>query len=140
MIMLEFKCDKCQSDVSINFMKTVEVYADELGYRITKGENILLDTIQDYLVYTCIHCYEVYKLTLKDLESRIRRDAAQLALERRRNIVFNNQLTFDIDDNTSLQYCGLCGGVDNDHSGMCIDELMKICSIRVNHLERKNVS
>ncbi len=137
MFNLEFLCDACGGKVEILFKATVDDYAEHLGFKIIgENEKIDLASIPNYLIYRCTACTTEYKLTLAEYEERIRHEMAKLALNYRRLRVFaRNRDHLDID--SGMEFCGLCGGVDETKNGYCIKSLMQVCDIRRDHLEKE---
>jgi len=133
---IEFVCDDCESMVEVDIKQTTDSYARNLDLRIIgDNEQIDVSSLPNYLVYKCTSCYKIYKLTLADVEQRLRLQAAKLALDYRRSRVFaRNRDHMDID--SGLEFCGLCGGIDESRSGYCIKSLMDVCDIRRDHIDR----
>ena len=133
--MINFKCELCEGDVNIDLLQTVEMYSMELGYEVEAGEIIIEETLQDYLIYRCLKCNHVEKFTLEEVDLKIRKAAAAMALEGRRIINFKRYAKH-VDLDSGLEFCGLCGGVDEARDGTCIKSLMAHCFIRRKHLNK----
>ena len=133
---IEFNCDVCEGLVEVDIKQTTDSYARNLDLRIIgPDEKIDITSLPNYLVYKCTNCYAVYNLTIADVELRLRHQAAKLALGYRRARVFaRNKAHLDID--SGLEFCGLCGGVDESRDGHCIKSLMAVCDIRRDHFDR----
>ena len=119
----------------LDFYKTVEAYAGELGYTVTEGESIMDESIQDFLVYRCMSCNKIHKLTFEEAELRYRRAAAAMALKYRRQAAFKRNAKY-MDLDSGLEICGLCSGVDESREGHCLKSLMAVCFIRKSHLAK----
>jgi len=122
------KCDMCGYLIELDFDRTVESYCGDMDYLIQEDGQLAENTIQNYMIYKCSNCGEIYRFTLKDLELRIRKQAAISAMNMRRDEVFKNIKPNSINPDNGFEYCGKCDGYDGE--GNCFIDVIKQCSIR----------
>jgi len=127
--MFTINCKKCDNDLMIDEMATMDEYNKDMNYLVDDIDKIIESTIQQYLIYKCIGCGEVYKYTYKNWEEQIRSRIAKEVMEIRMQQMFAREINpSTIDESNGIEYCGQCGGYGGD--GWCLKDIIKQCTIR----------
>lgn len=127
--MFKLKCDKCEGNIVLDARLTNNDYMKTMNYLVDKDGEVDINTIQTYMIYACFECGAKYRFELKDIEQRLRKELAQVAITIKRDQELD-RLSCDIDDGVEevLKFCGKCPGMHNN--GMCLTVIMSRCSIR----------
>jgi len=127
--MFTISCDKCDGDLRINDFLTTEEYMKDSDYFIDELGKLQDDSVQQYLIYKCIQCEELYKFTYKEWEERMRIRTAREVMGLRKQKMFEQDINpYNIDPDNGLEYCGQCDGYDEE--GNCLTDIIKQCTIR----------
>lgn len=127
--MFKLKCDKCDGSITLDIRLTNNDYIQTMDYLVDSKGEVDINTIQTYMIYSCVECSAKYKFELKDIEQRIRKEIAQSVITIRRDQELD-RFSCDIDDDIEevLKFCGKCPGIHND--GRCFKVIMAKCKIR----------
>lgn len=126
--MLGIECDICNSLVFVDEVETRLKYESDANYLVDDAGKILERTIQDYLIYRCVGCGQVYKLTYKEWEQRAREKLAKEIMLARKFHIFKHVVDpKKVDPDNGLEWCGKCDGVDGE--GNCFTDIIKVCTL-----------
>lgn len=129
--MFDIKCDACGEVLIIDEFATAKSYREDMNYLVRDADEIVEDSIQQYLVYKCLGCGKIYKFTYKDWEKKYRLKIAWNVMEARKQEMFSKEINPEIiDPDNGLEYCGQCSGYSGD--GYCLVDVIKQCTIRKN--------
>lgn len=127
--MFSLECDKCANALVIDEKATLDEYMKDMNYLVDDVGNLQENSIQQYLVYRCVFCGEVKKITYKEWEKFIRFKIAKLAMNLRKQKMFAEDINpYIIDPKNGIEYCGQCDGTDGN--GNCLVDIIKQCTIR----------
>jgi RNase P subunit RPR2 len=127
--MFTILCDKCGSDILIDEKATSDEYMKDADYIVEEEDRIVEKSVQQYLIYKCILCGEIYKFTYKEWEAKYREKIAMDVMELRKQKMFAENINPQtIDPDHGLEYCGQCSGYAGD--GNCLVDVIKQCTIR----------
>jgi len=127
--MFTINCEKCGGTLHADTKNTMDEYNKDMNYLVDDIDKIIESTIQQYFIYKCINCGEVYKYTYKDWEKRFRAKIAYEVMEIRMRQMFAEEINpYVIDESHGIEYCGQCGGYGGD--GWCLKDIIKQCTIR----------
>jgi DNA-directed RNA polymerase subunit RPC12/RpoP len=59
--MFEINCEKCGSELIIDMIATRDEYNKDMNYLLDDKSEVIESTIQQYLIYKCLDCGEIYK-------------------------------------------------------------------------------
>ena len=126
--MFTIKCEKCGGMVIIDELLTRDEYLKDMNYLVDENGQLLDSAIQQYLMYKCVDCNELYKLTYKEWEKLFRKKLAEEIMYARKAKMFRDELNPDIiDPDNGFEFCGQCDG--NDGEGNCFTDIIKQCTI-----------
>jgi DNA-directed RNA polymerase subunit RPC12/RpoP len=126
--MFEINCEKCGSELIIDMIATRDEYNKDMNYLLDDKSEVIESTIQQYLIYKCLDCGEIYKYIYKDWERLMRIKTANEIMEIRKQQMFRNDINPYIIKSEAKEYCGKCSGYFGD--GYCLVDIMKQCTIR----------
>ncbi len=126
--MFRIPCDFCDSFLELDYMSTTDAYLKDMDYLIDENGELLEDSIQQYLIYRCLKCDKVHKLTYKDWERRFRLKIAKEVMTVRKKEMFAKLNLNAINADNGMEYCGQCDGFDEE--GNCLVDIIKQCTIR----------
>lgn len=127
--MFEITCDKCGTNLFLDYNTTANEYKKDAHYNIDKDSGKIIEaSIQQYLVYTCPLCNTSCKFTYADWERRYRKSMAEYIMEFRKQEMFKNLDPRTLDPDNGVAFCGQCSGYNND--GYCLKDIIKQCTIR----------
>ena len=126
--MFTIKCDKCGKNLFVDERLTFDEYRKDNDYVINSEGEIVDSSLQNYLMYKCVQCGEIYKFTYKDLEKRYRKKIAEDVLLVKQMKEFKHINPQYIDPDNGLEWCGQCKGYAGD--GYCLKDIIKQCTIR----------
>jgi len=126
--MFEIECDKCGNNLIIDEQATKDEYLKDMNYLVDSAGKIIDSTIQQYLVYRCLHCGTIYKFTYKDWENRLRLKIAGEIMEVRKQQMFEEIINPQTIRSEAREFCGQCSGYFGD--GYCLVDVIKQCTIR----------
>lgn len=126
--MLGIDCDVCNGLAIFDEVATRMAYTEDANYMIDEVGKIIEETLQQYLIYTCMNCNTQYNLTYKEWELRTRERLAKEVMEARKFNIFKGVVDpSKVDPDNGLEWCGKCSGVDNE--GNCYSDIIKVCTI-----------
>ena len=125
--MFSLKCEKCDADLIIDEMLTMDEYLKDMNYLVDKNGNLLDSSIQCYIVYVCVRCGHKRKISYKDWEEMFRKKLAKEAMQIRKQKMFKTLNPYIIDPDNGMEFCGQCDGIED---GNCYVDIIKQCSIR----------
>jgi hypothetical protein len=127
--MFSVKCDKCGGTLLLDDAATMENYLkDDVVYRLFDDGVLDESVIQDYLIYVCEDCREIYKFNYRDWESRFRREIALAVMELKKREALRKVNPETISEDSGLEFCGQCFGFSGD--GYCLKDMIKQCTLR----------
>lgn len=127
--MFTILCDKCGGELLIDEKSTSDEYMKDADYIVEEEDRIAEKSVQQYLIYKCILCDEIYKFTYKEWEAKYREKMAMSVMEIRKQKMFSEDINPQtIDPDNGLEYCGQCSGYAGD--GNCLVDVIKQCTIR----------
>jgi hypothetical protein len=129
--MFEIQCDDCGESLIIDMKETADDYSKTMNYMLDQEGKLMPDTIQNYLIYKCIRCDKVYKLTYQDWERMFREKLAWEIMEIRKQKMFSEEINPQtIHADNGMDFCGQCSGYAGD--GNCFKDIIRQCTIRKN--------
>ena len=127
--MLRITCNDCTGTLAIDEFITAQYYRDDMDYVVKDTGEVAEESLQKYLVYKCLNCGRLYKLSYKDWECKYRAQIAKDVMEARKQEMFSKEINPEtIDPDNGLEYCGQCSGYDG--GGYCLVDIIKQCTIR----------
>jgi len=127
--MIDLECDECGSKLVFDVKETIDSYSENMDYILDDMGDIVEKTLQEYLVYKCQDCGEIYKLTYADWELRMRKLIAYRVMEVRKQKMFREEINpQSINPDNGVEKCGQCSGYAGD--GWCFVDIIKQCTIR----------
>lgn len=124
--MFVISCDKCNSQVDMDYNASVEEYLYKVDYVRDNVEHIVETALKTYLVYKCVRCGSIFKYTWPELEAKLREAVFKDVKRYRKIYVFKNIINpGSINPDNGLVSCNICDGVDN--LGNCYSDIIKIC-------------
>lgn len=128
--MLSIRCEKCNGVLLVDESATISMYLkDDPKYVVDiDTEKLNSESIQDYLVYRCSICTEVFNITYKEWEQRYRMAIANEVMEIRKRHAFKNINPETVSEDNGISFCGQCSGYAGD--GYCLNDIIRQCIIR----------
>jgi RNase P subunit RPR2 len=127
--MFSILCDKCGEKLLIDDKATLDEYMKDCDYIVEEEGKIVEKSLQQYLIYKCNLCGEIYKFTYKEWEAKYRQKIAMDVMEVRKQKMFAENINPQtINPDNGLEYCGQCSGYAGD--GHCLVDIIKQCTIR----------
>jgi len=126
--MFDILCDNCGEELVIDEMLTMDEYNKDMDYLLDEKGKIIESSLNQYLIYRCCLCDEVYKFTYKDWEKRYREKVATEIMEVRKRDMFISLNPQSVNPDNGLEYCGQCSGYAGD--GNCMVDIIRQCTIR----------
>jgi hypothetical protein len=126
--MFKIPCDKCNGELVLDHKRTVDVYTKTMNYLVSVDGKLDPNTIQAYMLYTCLDCNTTIKLTIAEVYNKVRYELAKVAMDLRQQQEYKRLRELDLEDNSASVYCGKCMGSFNN--GHCLTSIYNVCSIR----------
>ena len=124
--MFVISCDKCGSQVNMDYNASLEDYLHKVDYVKDSADQIVDTALSTYLIYRCSRCSSIFKYTWPELEFKLRESVYKDVKRYRKIYVFKNVINpGSINPDNGLIFCGICDGVDN--IGNCYKDITKIC-------------
>jgi predicted nucleic-acid-binding Zn-ribbon protein len=127
--MFNIICDKCGGSMAVDQKITLDNYVAKVDY-IRDGLDKICDiALNSYLTYRCTSCLYQTNYTMAEVELKLREDLTLEVKKYRKNHVFRNVINpLYIDQDSGLEFCGRCLGVDDE--GNCYIDVIKQCPFR----------
>jgi hypothetical protein len=128
--MLIVACPKClKGKLVFDPSATYNDYYKTENYVVDKHGELVEETVQNYLVYSCDRCESEFKYTHQELDEMIRKQMAQKVI-RMKNLRYikENVEPADLKNSNIIIFCGECDGFDG--KGNCPDRFFNRCEIR----------
>jgi hypothetical protein len=127
--MLEVICDNCGDILALDEISTFEDYKKDHGIILKEDGTLSEESIPTYIVFKCLSCNSLYKLTYEEWFEKVKFKIAESAMHARRLEIFKEHINpYIIDPDNGLEFCGKCPGIDNE--GNCYVDIIKQCPIR----------
>ena len=102
----------------------------ESEHKVDVEGDIMEESIQQYLVYKCVHCGRSYKFTYKDIELRFRLYIAERVMVAKKIKMLKTINPYSVKEENGIEYCGQCDGYGGDGNGYCLRDIIRQCTIK----------
>ena len=127
--MFDLICEKCGSKLIVDNRATLDRYIAKVDYIKDDLGNICDIALGSYLTYQCIQCTAKIDYTFKEVEQKARESITNDVKIYRKKHVFRNFINLMyIDQDSGIEFCGRCLGVDNE--GNCYKDIISQCPFR----------
>lgn len=124
--MFSIFCDKCNSQLDMDYTASLEEYLQKVDYIKDTINHITDVALKTPLLYKCVQCGTIFKYSWPELEIKIRESLCKDVKRYRKIYVFKNIINpGSINPDSGLIFCGICDGVDN--LGNCYVDITKLC-------------
>ncbi len=127
--MFDLICDKCGGQLLVDNQVTLDRYLTKVDYVKDDIGDICDIAVGDYLTYKCLGCTYTVDYTFKEVEQKARESVTNEVKKYRKLHVFTEVINpMFIDQDSGLEFCGRCLGVDNE--GNCYKDIILQCPFR----------
>lgn len=125
-IIKNLKCNFCGKEgLKFSPQETFEAYSDPNMFVLDDINKIVDGIVGEYLVYECLNCKSVEKITWKELEKIVRREISKKVI----HLSATGEMMKSAGvGNKVFIFCGVCQGFDG--KGSCLLKTYKECKIK----------
>lgn len=121
-------CDFCENQLVLDQNKTLNYFYNNLSYYIKEDGFLNYKDIPVLMMYYCLGCNKEYEFDVFELNTRLKKSIADVALKLKRKNLALEMKDIKPDQDSGLVYCGICPGYDGE--GNCLKNIIDRCSIR----------